>query len=475
MSLSLRLRSLADLLGRYRLAFAHAWRERKARDSKPRQRHEAEFLPAALELLETPPSPAPRAAALLLVAFAVLAVLWSAFGELDMVATAHGKIIPGNGSKVVQPIETASVKAIHVTDGQEVKAGDILVELDATSARADQTRIGADLDTARLQAARARVLLAAIDSGVRPQLRRLDGIAAERLAREQYLLAGQFDEYRAKLSRLDADIARREAELSSTRQIVAKLELTVPIARRRAQDFKNLVDKKFISEHGWLEKEQVRIEQEADLATQRSRLDELAAGLTEGRSQRQALIAETRRITLDSLAEGEQKAASLTQEQLKAENRGRQMTLLAPVDGTIQQLAIHTVGGVVTEAQALMIVVPREDAIELEAFLENKDIGFVHAGQAAAVKLETFPYTKYGTVAATVAHVSEDAIADEKKGLVYSARLRLDSTDIQIDDRRVRLSPGMAASAEIKTGSRRVIEYFLSPLLQYQHESLRER
>jgi hemolysin D len=145
------------------------------------------------------------------------------------------------------------------------------------------------------------------------------------------------------------------------------------------------------------------------------------------------------------------------------------------VDGTVQQLAIHTVGGVVTEAQALMVVVPREGALELEAFLENKDIGFVHGGQTAAVKLETFPYTKYGIVGATVAHVSDDAIADDKKGLVYSVRLRLDRTDIQVDDRMVRLSAGMAASAEIKTGSRRVIEYFLSPLLQYQQESLRER
>lgn len=475
MKLPLRLRSLADLFGRYRLVFGHAWRERAALESRPRQSHEAEFLPAALELLETPPSPAPRIAALLLVAFAVLAVLWAVFGQIDMVATARGKIVPGSGSKVVQPLETSIVKAIHVTDGQEVKAGDILVELDTTATSADRSRIGSELESARLQAARARALLAAIDSGARPQLKPMADVAGERLAREQGLLASQFDEYRAKLARVDADIARREAELASTRQVVAKLEQTVPIARRRAQDFKDLVDKKFISQHGYLDKEQLRIEQEADLATQKSRLDELAAALAEGRGQRLAIIAETRRITLDSLADGEQKAAALAQEQLKADNRGHQMTLVAPVDGTVQQLAIHTVGGVVTEAQALMTVVPRDGTIELEAYLENKDIGFVHAGQTAAVKLETFPYTRYGTLDATVAHVSDDAIADEKKGLIYSARLRLERTTIQVDDRLVRLSPGMAASAEIKTGSRRVIEYFLSPLLQYQHESLRER
>jgi hemolysin D len=474
-AISIRLQAFGDLLGRYAAVFRHAWRERKTLDARPRQPHEAEFLPAALELLETPLSPAPRIAAALLVGFALIAVLWAVFGQIDMVATARGKIIPGNGSKVIQPFETATVKSIRVTDGQAVKAGEVLIELDATTATADQARIGNDLAAARLQAARARAMLAAIDSGQRPVLPTLADIPAERQAQEQRLLAGQVDEYRTKLSRIDADIVRREAELASTRQIVAKLEQTVPIARRRAQDFKGLVDKKFISEHGYLDKEQARIEQEADLATQKSRLNELAAAVQEGRNQRLALAAESRRIALDSLTEGEQKSATLTQDRLKADARGKLMTLTAPVDGTVQQLAVHTVGGVVTEAQALMIVVPREDALEVEAFLDNKDIGFVTAGQIAAVKIETFPYTKYGTVSAKVAHVSDDAINDEKKGLIYASRLKLDHTAIRVEGKMVNLAPGMAVTAEIKTGNRRVIEYFLSPLLQYKDESLRER
>lgn len=211
------------------------------------------------------------------------------------------------------------------------------------------------------------------------------------------------------------------------------------------------------------------------MAIQKSRLDELSAALQEGRNQRTALTAETRRLTLDSLTDGEQKASTLAQERVKAESRGQLMTLTAPVDGTVQQLAVHTVGGVVTPAQPLLVVVPREHALEVEAFLENKDIGFVAAGQEAVVKIETFPYTKYGTVPATVAHVSDDAIADEKKGLVYAARVRLGQTAIRVEEKLVNLSPGMAVTVEIKTGRRRVIEYFLSPLLQYKDESLRER
>ena len=197
--------------------------------------------------------------------------------------------------------------------------------------------------------------------------------------------------------------------------------------------------------------------------------------MSEGRGQRSALTAETRRIALDSINEAEQKAAALRQDLVKLESRGRLMTLTAPVDGTVQQLAVHTVGGVVTPAQPLMMIVPSDAAVEVEALLENKDIGFVHAAQAAEVKVETFPFTKYGTLHAQVTHVSSDAINDEKKGLVYAARVKLERATMRVEERTVNLTPGMAVTVEIKTGRRRVIEYFLAPLLQYRDESLRER
>lgn len=256
--------------------------------------------------------------------------------------------------------------------------------------------------------------LQAVSSGRPPVLDRLPGVPVERQAQEQRIVDGQYDEYQARLVRIDADIRRREAELVSTQQIVRKLEQTAPIARQRAQDFKDLVDKAFISKHGYLEKEQLRIEQEGDLATQRSRLKELAAAIAEVQGQRAALVAETRRLALDTLNEAEQKASTFGQELIKAESRGKLMTLTAPVDGTVQQLVVHTVGGVVTPAQALMVIVPADNPLEVEAFIENKDIGFVNAGQEAVVKIETFPFTRHGTIPARVTHVSHDAINDEK-------------------------------------------------------------
>ncbi|MDK9705185.1 MAG: HlyD family type I secretion periplasmic adaptor subunit [Sulfuritalea sp.] len=478
-TLTLRLQATFDLLKRYATIFSHVWKIRKELDPPPRLPHEAQFLPAALELQETPVSAAPRIVAWLLMAFALIAVLWAIFGKIDVVATAQGKIVPNEGSKLIQPIETAAVKAIHVVDGQSVKAGQVLVELDATMARADSTRTANDLTTARLQAARARGLLAALTSGKPPRVDAPAGIGAgigiERIAQEQRILDGQYGEYQARVSRIDAEIAKREAERRSTQEIVKKLEQTAPIARQRAEDFKGLVQKNFISKHGYLEKEQARIEQEADLETQKSRLKELAAAIDEAKGQRSSAVAETRRLALDTLNEAEQKATGYGQELVKTESRGRLMTLTAPVDGTVQQLAVRTVGGVVTEAQVLMVIVPKDDALEVEAFLENKDIGFVNAGQVAEVKIETFPFTKYGTIPASLVHVSRDAINDEKRGPIYSTRARLQRATMQVEDKTVNLSAGMAVTVEIKTGKRRVIEYFLSPLLQHGNESLRER
>lgn len=473
--MSIHLAATLDLFHRYGRVFRHAWRERAAMDGRARTAHEAEFLPAALALRDTPIHPAPRIAMGLIMLFGFLALFWAVFGKIDIVASARGKLIPDDRSKIVQPVETASVLAIHVRDGQRVTAGDLLIELDATQATADAARIGQDSLSGRLEAERARMLLNALDTGRPPHIQALSGTDPIRLASEQRLLEGQYGEFSARLNRLDAEIAHREAEIRTTRELVEKLAQTLPIVRQRAKDYQDLLDKNFVSRHGFLEKEQARIEQERDLAAQQAKLEEIHAALLESRRQRATLVAETRRATLDALSQAEQKVADLAQEGIKAENRGRLMRLVAPVSGTVQQLAVHTVGGVVTEAQPLLVVVPEDNRLEVEAFVENKDIGFVRVGQIAEVKLETFPFTKYGTIDGEVIHLSHDAIQDEKLGLVYSARVRLARSTIEVDGKTVKLSPGMAVTTEIKTGQRRVVEYFLSPLLQYGKESLRER
>jgi hemolysin D len=465
-----------DLLARYAGVLRHAWRQRKDVAPPRRLPHEAAFLPATLALRDTPVHPAPRVAMGLILLFALLALLWAVFGHVDVVASASGKIIPDDRSKLVQPMETGTIRAILVRDGQAVRAGQALIELDSTVARADIERLASDLQAARLEALRNRALLAAQEQGRPPAFDRLpEGLDGDRVGSELRLVRGRYDAYLSSLAQLDAEIARREAERRATQALVDKLRMTLPIVRQREADYRNLRDQRFVSKHGHLELEQTRIEQERDLIAQQEKLSEILASRTEAERQKDRLVAEARREWLDRMQEAGERAETHAQELVKAQSRGRLLQLTAPADGVVQQLAVHTVGGVVTPAQPLMVIVPQDHPLEVEAFVPNKDVGFVRQGQNVEVKVETFAFTKYGTIAGEVVHVSSDAIQDEKLGLIFAARVRLRDDRIVVDGRPVRLSPGMAVTVEIKTGRRRVIEYFLGPLLQYADESLRER
>lgn len=474
MGLLMRARAAGDLAHRYGWAFRQAWRARGETDPPGRVPYETQFLPAALALQETPVSPAPRVAMWMLILFAVLATTWATFGKVDVVATAHGKLIPDDRTKVVQSIEAATVKSILVAEGERVRAGQLLVELDGTAERADSARLAGEIQESGLRAARAEAFLRAAagePAGLAPPA----GVPAARVLAEQRLLDGERAEFAARQREADADVARRGAELRAVREVVRGLEGTVPLARRRAEDFRKLTEQNLASRHEYLALQELQLQQEGELAAQRQKVQELEAALLEARTRKAAGVAEVRRAALDALRDARQRGAAAAQEMAKAQQRGRRMRLTAPVDGTVQQLAVHTLGGVVTPAQPLMVIVPAHNPLQVEAFVENRDVGFIRAGQAAEVKVETFPYTRYGTLHARVLHVSDDAIEHEKRGLVYSARVGLDRTTMKVEDRTVRLTPGMAVTVEIRMRKRRVIEYFLTPLLQHKNESLRER
>ncbi|MFZ6044951.1 HlyD family type I secretion periplasmic adaptor subunit [Pseudomonas sp. CR3202] len=262
------------------------------------------------------------------------------------------------------------------------------------------------------------------------------------------------------------------AEIQAARATVASLKESLPITRQLSADYKRLLDKAIVGKHAWLEKEQARMDQERELLVQQAHVLELMAAKKEAERRQNSILAQTRRATLDLQYESDQLAAALAQELKKAEQRNRLTRLIAPVVGTVQQLAIHTEGGVVTEAQSLMVIVPSDQSVEVEAMLENKDIGFLHPGQVVEIKVETLTFTKYGVVHGTVISISNDAIEDEKLGLLYSTRIQLKENTIRVGDEQIALSPGVAVRAEVKTDKRKVIDYFLSPLKEYQDESL---
>ncbi|WP_428422556.1 HlyD family type I secretion periplasmic adaptor subunit [Methylibium sp.] len=472
---------LRELLGRYRAVFQAAWQRRHELAGPKRLADEAAFLPAALSVQETPAHPAPRRLAIVVCALFVIALAWAVLGQIDIVAVAPGRIVVSERTKTLQPLEAGVVKRVLVKDGDTVQAGQVLVELDATNATADQASVQEQLASAGSEEQRTTALLTALHAARQPLLPlppgegRGEGWNPAQRASATAQLQAEWQDITARLAKLAAERARREAELATVRELIAKLEATLPIAQQREADFRRLTEQGFVSNHAGQDRTRERIEQERDLATQRARLAEAQAALNETAQARAAYLAETQRSLSERQAQASLKREQLTQERSKTEQRSRLTQLSAPVAGTVQQVAVHTEGGVVTPAQVLMVIVPRDAEVTAEVVIDNKDIGFVNAGQAAAIKLETFPFTRYGTVAATVKSVTADAVSDEKKGAIFPATLTLNQAGIDIDGKRIALSPGMNLTAEIKTGRRRVIEYLLSPVQRAANESLKER
>ncbi len=449
---------------------------------KQQQRDRYEFLPAALEVRDTPPHPAARAVTWTLILFFVAAVAWATLGRVDVVAIASGRIIPSGRVKVIQPLERGVVQKIAVTDGQMVAKGDLLIALDPTETTADEARIGHELELKRGEHDRLRSLIARIVGGS-PASVDLNTTNPTTAPSERYndaslqhqLLTQELAEYNSRIALFEREIERQQAELRSQQIEIQRLEAILPIVEQRTRALEKLQRSKALSEHEYLEFKQRRIEKTQDLEVARSRLDEIEADLALSRERPRSYQAEFLRTRLGELQEAERGIAALQQELRKSGERARRQLLTAPIAGIIQKLAIHTIGGVVTPAQELMHLVPRDGTLEVEAWLPNKDIGFVEQGQRAEVKVETFPFTKYGVINAEITHLSNDAVEDERLGLVYALRAKLDRGTMQVGERTVPLTPGMAVTLEVKTGTRRIIEFVLSPVLRGLAESGRER
>jgi hemolysin D len=460
------------------------------------RRAELEFLPAAVEIIETPASPVGRAIAGALILFFLIALAWTCLGHIDIIATAQGKIVPMGRIKVIQPVETGTITGLYVRDGDRVREGQVLVELDRTTSIADRNRIGHDLLRTRLDVARLIVLRAEMEPGAGPATFTPPPEAPPyEVARTRAAMLAQSEQQAAKIASFDQQIAQKEAEAEQVATAIAKLEAGLPIVIETAQIREKIMRMEFGNRLAYLEAQLKLTDMRHDLKLQQRRAVEIAASRQALEWQREQTRAEYAKAVMTELVDADSKAAQLAEDLIKAQKHIQDQVLRAPIDGTVQQLATHTVGGVVTPAQVLMVLVPGDSSIEIEAMVLNKDIGFVREGNAAEIKIDTFNFTKYGLLHGKVLSLSQDSvIRDRASGqngpqpsptartseppgqeLLYAARVSLDRTRMQIDERMVDLSPGMAVTVEIKTGERRIIEFLLAPLLRYKQESLRER
>ncbi|HCX81879.1 MAG: secretion protein HlyD [Curvibacter sp. RIFCSPHIGHO2_12_FULL_63_18] len=431
-----------------------------------------QFSSAALAAMAQPPSSVTRMASLAICAMVGIALVFSYLAQMDVVVTAQGKVIPAGKSKVVQPLEAGVVRTIAVRDGQTVRAGEVLLELDVTSIGADRDRIQRELWEAKAEVLRDTAQLAG-----RGQFATPTGMPIEIAVNQLAVLQSRLAEQHAKLAALDADLSKRKADAAAISSGLTQQRASVPLMQQKYNMREELAKTGHVAQTGVIESKMELINAEKDLAVQNNRLQESQAGYMAAQEQRTQAVAEFRAKASGELLEATKKRDAAEQEFIKVSQRLALQTLRSPIDGVIQQLAVTTVGGVVTAAQPLMTIVPADTPLELEAQVMNRDIGHVRVGQRVINKVETFDFTRYGYIEGEVLWVGTDSVQDQKLGPVFPVRIKLNSTQTptSVNGQTGLIKAGMSVTADIRTDKRRLIDYLLAPMLRYKQEALRER
>ena len=454
------------------------WRQLPQWSERGVNRSLRDFLPPSLEVLEKPPHPAPRVLLWVTVAIFFVGVVWAIVGKVDIITTAEGKIIPGGKVKVIQPLEKGVVSKILVRDGQRVVAGQPLVELDQTQNMADRGRIETELDYVVHRLARREILEDWLNRDDYADFNYEDAkkfVTDARLTVDVRLLYEEWRSLVADIETLTSQLEERKSELKTSQVVIQQYKATLPLLQTRVDAIEHLYKENVVTKMEYLTLEEERQRQLHGLEAEASRSEQLRSAITSVNRQISATRTKNLSDVMGQIDDLTRQKRSLEQELAKAKDVGAKMLLNSPVDGTVKGLAISTIGGVVNEAEVLMEVVPLDEVLEVEAFVGNQDIGYVMEGQTAEVKIHTFPFTRYGVINAVVESVATDATVDEKQGLIYRTRLSLAENSLMVDGKMTTLMPGMGVTAEIATGQRRLIEFFMAPLLRAKQESLRER
>ncbi|WP_298916495.1 HlyD family type I secretion periplasmic adaptor subunit [uncultured Algimonas sp.] len=465
-------------MGRHTRTIVGAWREetkrRRALSGKPRRGSETDFLPEALEIVETPPSPFGRLIIWVILLVFGLALAWSWFGRVDIVAVAQGRVVPTGQVQVVEAPETGVVRAIRVRNGDVVAAGDVLIELDSTLASADSGTVDNELGQAELRASIARGVLGFLETG----LIRLDmpeGVseAASEVSRRQ--LGSRIASYRSNRLLIEDERQQAQAAMQGVIRNIAKLRETLPLLRERMTTYQALTAEGLASRVEALRLQEELITRERDLEIAVGELDQARSAVSAVERRLDLARDELRREALQDLAEAEAARTDRLEAQRKAAMRAQWQTLRAPADGTVVGLQVFTVGEVIETGAPLMTIAPSDRELIVEAMVLNKDVGFVKLGDPVAVKLEAYPFTRYGLIEGELAMISADAIIDERLGLVFPAEVHLSAPYVGEGDLRRAVQSGMNATAEVKTGDRRIIDFVLSPIAKAGSEAGRER
>lgn len=440
------------------------------------RRLQYEFLPAAEEIIETPAAPFGAVVIWLTTILLALALVWAYLGQIDIVAVGNGRVSTEGSVKVVQSASYGVVKRITAQEGQRVHKGDVLVELDKTTAEKELATTAQSLNIARAERDILRRL--AMGNGA-DDIINSAGVSDEAKAVLREFTASQLALAGAKEQALKGSIASHQRQLQFNQQTKAQLEGEVQKLKDRQTKVKQKLESANAIERIHLQNELDTLEQRITTAnsaatSQGQQVLQSQLTLAQAQSQSQVSLAETNSSISGQVIAQEQRIAELENNLAKAKRALEQTTITAPVDGTILALNTRTIGGVVNVAERIAQIVPDNDLLYVDVTLDNQDVGFVRVGQRVVIKVATYPFQRYGYLEGTVENISPDAVQDEKKGLVYKAKVKLSGANSSKKN-RLKLLPGMSVSAEITTGKRRIIEFFLDPLMTHVDDSLKVR
>ena len=441
-----------------------------------RDRLQYEFLPAAEEIVETPAAPLGALVVWLVALLLIVALAWSYFGKIDIVAVANGKISTEGSTKIIQPAVSGVVTSINVHEGQRVKKGETLLALDKTTAEKDVATVSQSLNTARVERDILRRL--AVGGNTDDIINNAD-LPDETKAMLRQFASSQTALSAARQQAVNSTISNYQQQLQFNQQAKNQLETNAQNLKNRKAEIEKQLPNANPVDKLRLQNELSNIDQRitsADSAVlgQNQQLLQSQSALTQAQNQSQTQTAETNSAFNNQIIASEKRIIELENNLVKAKQILAQTTITAPVDGTVLSLTVKTIGGVVNAGQQLAQIVPEKVPLYVDAALDNQDIGFVKPGQHVVVKVATYPFQRYGYLEGIVENISPDAIQDDKKGLIYKAKIKLND-DKSSKQNRLKLLPGMSVSAEITTGQRRIIEFFLDPLMTKADESLKVR
>jgi len=424
-----------------------------------------EFKPLLVEIEERPLNPLGRAIFWIVIAAILFTCLWMFFGEVDIVVTARGKVIPAGEVKTIQPLNAGVVRSILIQPGDYVSKGQVLMEIDPSDVDPELTSMQADHKQAELEIERINALLE--DRAFNVSNEHYD---AEVLRVQQEIYISEKERLKKQIQVKQEGLAQLDERLAAEHKVAEQAGYMFGLLSEKFERLQKVKD--IISRDDYERTESEAKRYQTELKSSEHRV----SALKKQTNQEIAYIeAEYRNRLLAELAEKKQRYLYLQAKIEKAEFISTRQQITAPVDGYISQLLFHTIGGVVTPAEKLAHIVPTNSPLLIKSYLLNKDAGFVAKDMVASIKIDTFNFQKYGTIKGKVIQVSRDSIEDEQLGLVYETYIAPDKNTLVIDGVETPISTGMSVTAEVKVGKRRIIEFFLYPLIKYLDEGVSVR